>query len=753
MKNIFRLLSLVLPLVVATSCQEKPEPLPEPVIGFSGEAVEGTTATITVTVENSDKLFYLQTRTDEMDTAVEEYTHERVMAEGKSLTFASKESFSSPQSVQLVLENLTYDFTNVLLVAASNADGAVVEHYLFNIIEEIPKENMPSLGEIAIISLEATKVTFGVPACNVDAVRYAVVPKDIYEANLNGNGLFKATDEYGYTVVEVERTIASVLHSFEVANLTPETNYVVAIIADNADIEMEPVDAATHAEFTTPSAGPAVTMSDIEVLDIVGHSAEFSVTTRYMDNFGFVVVPTAEYEEMTVDYVINNSLEYYWADGNLSWEQDFTFPFNADTKAETDYTVVAVATNAHSSVMKTATFTTPKEEMTVEMLSLSPTSASVVSSGSDHYLTMRTALYELCVHLVSDEFGGRYEPGATTHTFVTEGSYFKELNIDDSWTVYEEMDPTFGNIDLYENVITGKWEIYGSFFFLPSLTVQIEIPNGIAVDGAERTTPAEFNLNIKTASAERDGSNGSLWNLTLAEDESNTITFKIKLDSSKYEFIPSGEYLYDGQGSPCLDGGSMILNNVATTIGKQSVGLSKVTVRYNSTTGESYFDAVAYVKAGTAVAKITNAGPFKLYEEEEQGLEVVKESRNLMIWATWQSSLKAWELNFSGDKFYGYLYLTTGGDDSEYLPEGRYVFSQTAPADGSLWMDCSRSYVARLRTSEELKIKCGESDSYLDVTTTLENGQYMHTIKGVLRTENGFFKIDFDYGVERGSIY
>jgi hypothetical protein len=68
-------------------------------------------------------------------------------------------------------------------------------------------------------------------------------------------------------------------------------------------------------------------------------------------------------------------------------------------------------------------------------------------------------------------------------------------------------------------------------------------------------------------------------------------------------------------------------------------------------------------------------------------------------------------------------------------------------------MDCSRSYVARLRTSDELKIKSGESDSYLDVTTTLVDGQYMHTIKGVIRTENGFYQINFDYGVERGTIY
>jgi hypothetical protein len=753
MKNIFKLLCLVLPLVVATSCQETPEPLPEPVVAISSEyVIDGTSAIVSLTVANADKALYVVKDTKEI-ASPEEYTPERVLSEGVAVNFSTKESYSSPQSAKITLENLTKGHEYYLFVAAANADLSVVEQMSLSV--EFAKDEMPMVGNIEVITLEPTTATFGTTLRNVDKVRYAVVPKDVYDANCDGNGIYMGTDEYGYTVVEVERSLASVPFSFEATDLTPSTNYVVIVIADNADVEMEPVDAAASAEFATPSAGPMVEMTDISIDDMVGHSVEFSVTTRYMDNFGFVVVPTAEYEELSVEYVLANSFDYYWDEGNLSWDQDFTFPFHADTEDETDYTVVAVAVNEHSSVMKVATFTTPKEEMTVEMLSISPTSASLTSSGSDHYLTMRTALYELCVHLVSDSFGGRYEPTSSTHNFVAEGSYFKELNLDDTWTVYDDLDTTLGNIDLYENVITGKWEIYGSFFFKPVLTLQIEIPSGIAISGAERAEPVEFNFNVTKAEAVQDATKKAVWHLTLEQDDDNTITFDIKLDSSKYEFIPSGEYLYDGQGAPCLDGCSrMIVNNVSTSLANKRIGVSKVVVEYNEATGETYASAEVYVASGTAVVNIDKCGPFKLYEEVVQGLEVVSESRNLMIWATWQSSLKSWELNFSGDTFYGYLYFTTGANNSAYLPEGRYVFSKSAPAGGGLWLDCSRSYVAKLRTSDQRMIDVNAENAYFDVTTRVDQfGNYIHTISGVIHTEDGFYRINFDYGEDRGTIY
>lgn len=748
MKIFSKLIALMALIGVAVACEESPEEVVQPETNVSVELGEVglTDVEFTVTLKNVDRAFYF------VAGHMQNPTEEEILAKGKAVEFDAEASFSDEQKVTIKVEELNMKSSYRVYVVATNKDWSSMAHtYIF-------KTDGPRIGKIATTEILTESAKFDFVAYNVHSLSYGVMPLAYFEENGGELGEFFFRTGFEFTPIDLGENTSFEENgqrvSLEVTGLTAATEYQIIVLGDNRECDMVPVDASESLIFTTPEPeGPKVEMSDIEFVDIVGHSVEFSVTTRYMNDFGFVVIPTAEYSEVTVEYVLDNTFEYYWDEGNLSWEQDFTFPFHSDTEDETDYTVVAVAVNDTSSVMKTATFTTPKEEMTVELLSLSFTSGSVVSNGSDHYLTMRTALYELCVHLVSESFGGRYEPTSTTHYFVAEGSYFKELNLDDTWTVYEELDTTFGNIDLYENVVSNKWEIYGSFVFLPSLTLQIEIPSGITLDGVERTSPAEFNLDIKTASAVRDSSNGSLWDLTLAQDGDNTITFKIKLDSSKYEFIPSGEYLYDGQGAPCLDGGSMILNNVSTTIGKQSVGLSKVIVKHNESTGESYFSAIAYTKSGTAVAKINNAGPFKLYELAEQGIEVVDESRNLMIWATWQSSLKAWELNFSGDNFYGYLYLTTGGNNSEYLPEGRYVFSQSAPADGSFWMDCSRSYVARLRTSDELKIKSGESDSYLDVTTTLVDGQYMHAIKGVIRTENGLYQINFDYGVERGSIY
>lgn len=623
--------------------------------------------------------------------------------------------------------------------------------------EPIPEA---ALSDITAVEVTATTVSLEVSVCNADVVSWCIVSEATFNEYAGEWDQLMAAYEDIHSQ-DVERSESDLKITYGAENLTPETKYVTFVWADNKDVEIVPVDVLKSLEFTTLAAeepepepaGPVVEMSDIQIVDLIGNSVDFAVTTRYMNDFGFVLFTAEEYSEPTVEYVLANSLQYAWDDGNSSWEEEFAFAFTSDTKDETDYVVVAVAVNDTSSVMKTLAFTTPKEELVVNQVSFNPTSLKVVSQGNDHYLTLSTSLKELRIHLVSEGFGGRYEPTSPTHYFVAEGSYWKEMNNDGEWVENNELDDTFGNIDLYENVITGKWEVYASFFFLPSTSIQIEIPSGTTLTGAERDEPVEFNLNIKNAKAEKDASKGSVWHLTLEQDADNTLTFDLKLDSSKYEYIPSGEYLYDGQGAPCLDGCSMIVNNVSTSLGKQSVGLSKVVVNYNEATKETYVSAVAYVKSGTAVVKINNAGPFNLYEEKEQGLEECTESRNLMIWSLWDGSTSAWELNFSGDAFYGFLYFVTGTDSSAYLPEGRYVFAKSAPADGSLWIDCNRSYVTKLRTTEKMTLDCTAQDAYLDVTTTNENGQYIHTIKGVLRTENGFYKINFDYGADRGSIY
>ncbi len=759
MKKIAKLLLALLP-IVAVSCNDEPEPekLPEPVVTISAIEVSGTTASATLTIENGEKACYILA--DEKDvTNINLYSAGKVLSDGQQISFSAEESFEEAQSVTLTFDKLTIGHNYYLFVAAANNEWSTLQHRDFYV--RPTDEDMPNVDEVKVTELAATSATLETTVRNVDAVYYIVVPVATWEEFGGEFGEFYATSGLDATKVEVERSSDPTTITFAADNLTPETDYIAVVHADNTDIDMVPSDAIGSVRFTTPSDSPAAVMSDIEIVSMVGHSVEFSVTARYIDSFGFVVVPTAEWTEMSADEIIAASLTYAWDDGNLSWEQDFTFPFSADTNAETEYIVVAAAKNATSEVVKSIIFTTPREEMTVEKLSFKPTRLVLRSSGSDHYLTLSTAIYELCVHLVSDTFGGRYDNNDDdpSHNFVAEGTYFRELNFDDSWTSYGDIDLSIGNIDLYENVVTGKWETYGSFCFaMPNgdnswLTIEIEIPSGTTIEGAERTEPAVFNFAITKAEAVQDETNKAIWNLTLEQDADNSLTFRIKLDSSKYEYIPSGSYVNDGQGTPCLDGCSMIVNNVSTSLGAMKYGLSRVNVDYNASTGETYVSAEAYVKSGTAVVKIAKCGPFKLYEKVEQGLAEFTESRNLMIWASWMAEATTWALDWAGDNFYGYLYFVTGKNSANYLPEGRYYLRTSAPADGSMWVDCTKSFVAKLRTSDEMKIKTDAEDAYIDVTVVEQDGTYLNTIKGTLYTTNGFYKINFDYGTERGPIY
>lgn len=749
MKIFSKLIALMALVGVAVACEESPEEVVQPETNVSVvlDEVGLTDVEFTVTLKNVDRAFYF------VANHIQNPTEEEILAKGKAIEFDAEASFSDEQKVTVKVEELNMLSSYRVCVVATNKDWSSMAH------TDIFKTDGPRIGKIATTDIQSESAKFDFVAYNVHSLSYGVMPLAYFEENGGELGEFFFRTGFEFTPIDLGENTSFEENgqrvSLEVTGLTAATEYQIIVLGDNRECDMDPVDASENLIFTTPEPeGPVVEMSDIEVTDVVGHSVEFSVTTRYMDDFGFVVIPTAEYSEVTEEYVLTNSFEYVWDDGNLSWDEPFTFPFHADTQDETDYTVVAVAVNATSSVMKVATFTTPKEELVVETVSFKPTSLNVTSDdGINHFLTMSNAMQELCVHLVSEGFGGRYEPSSLTNNFVAEGSYWREMGNDGNWSEQTELDVTFGNIDLYENVITGKWEVYGSFFFLPSTSIQIEIPSGIAISGAERAEPAVFNLNITQATASQHATSKAIWYLTLAQDADNTLTFEIKLDSSKYEYIPSGTYYNDGLGTPCLNSCSMIVNNVSTSLAKTKIGISELVVDYDEASGQSRFSAKAYVASGTAVVTIDNCGPFSLYEEVEQELETITESRNLMIWSTWQSGSKSWELNFSGDAFYGYLYFTTGANNEAYLPEGRYVFANNAPADGGYWVDCSRSYVARLRTADELAIDTTAEDAYIDVTTREENGVYIHTIKGVIRTTNGYYKIMFDYGEERGSIY
>lgn len=525
----------------------------------------------------------------------------------------------------------------------------------------------------------------------------------------------------------------------------------------------------------TPTEG-AVTMTDIEITDVLDIAAYFTVTVTNMDEFGFVVIKAEEYnaEEVTADYVIENSGNFMYEDyarGNYSWEEPMPIPFEEDLEDETDYIVVAAAKNSTSEVMKSAEFTTPKTELVVEKMRFNPTSISVTSAAPDYYLTMSTALYEMKIHLVGgDTFGGRYDncDEDTVQGFVAEGSSFKALDLDNNWVEYGELDPTIGNIDFYENVVTGKWETFGSFCFaVPGeenswLTLEIEIPDGKDIGGITRTEPYEFIYPITdrngeiiplSAEAEKSADNANVWNLTVANDKDNTFTFAIDLGEDK-AYIPSGSYTVGNN----LTIGSMIVNNVATAAAESSTYESKVVINYDEATEETFISVDVMVKAGTAVAKINNAGPFKLYEEVTEEAEVYTEGEmvnSMAVWATWDEIGKCWWLECFGLKFNMNLYFMTGTDAAEHLPAGRYYLRSTDPGDGSLWIDATKSYAQVIRTTDQLPFVCDTEDAYIDVTAewNTEAEYWSHTMVGTLKTTNGAYIINLNFVKENASIY
>lgn len=525
----------------------------------------------------------------------------------------------------------------------------------------------------------------------------------------------------------------------------------------------------------TPAEG-AVTMTDIEILDILDIAAYFTVTVTNMDDFGFVVIKADEYksEEVTADYVIENSGEFMYEDyarGNYSWEEPMPIPFEEDLTPETDYVVVTAAKNSTSEVLKSATFTTLKQEMIVEKQKFNPTTISVVSAAPDYYLTMSTALYEMNIHLVGDDtFGGRYDncDDDNIRGFVAEGSSFKALDLDDNWVEYGELDTTIGNVDFYENVVTGKWEIFGSFCFaVPDeenswLTLDIEISTGKDINGITRTEPYEFlypltdnngNIIPITAEAEKSVDNANVWNLTVANDKDNTFTFAIDLGEDK-AYIPSGTYTI-GDNTTIS---SMIVNNVSTGVAESSVYESKVVINYDEATEESHISIDVMVKAGTAIAKINNAGPFKLYEEVVAEAEVYTEGElvnSMAVWATWDEIDSCWWLECFGLKFNINLYFMTGTDAAEHLPAGRYYLRSTAPTDGSFWIDATKSYAQVIRTTDQFPFVCDTEDAYIDVTAewNAEDEYWSHTMIGSLKTTNGAYIINLNFVKENASIY
>ena len=512
-----------------------------------------------------------------------------------------------------------------------------------------------------------------------------------------------------------------------------------------------------------PADPNAVTMTDIRIDGILDIAIDFSVTVRNMDDYGYVLIPSSEYTEVDVDYVIANSLTRPYDIENTSWEEDLVIALSADTAPETEYVIVIAAKNSTSSVMKTTTATSLKQELVVEKISFNPTRLKVEHEGTtDHFLTLSSALYELRVHLVSEGFGGRYDncDDNLEVGFVAEGTHFKELIDVDTWKTYGEIDVNIGNIDLYENLVTGKWEVFGTFCFAQVgtedswLTIEIEIPSGKPIEGTERENPYEFNFNLTNAVAEKDATNPNLWILTLTQDKDNLLTYTIDLGED-LEVIPSATYTNASSAAPKLASCSMIVNNVNTSLAASSTGVSSLTIEYNAETEESVISTYTLVQSGYSAVRIENAGPYKLYEEPEIVLTTYEEGYGMAIWTTWMDT--NWELDCSGQHFRIMLYFSAGADGSKHLSAGRYILAESAPADGGLWIDTTASYIQQLgvKNAPQLSLATDFEDAYLDVTAEWDNTDeyWKHSIVGTLRSTNGAYLINFNYPIDGGNIY
>lgn len=519
----------------------------------------------------------------------------------------------------------------------------------------------------------------------------------------------------------------------------------------------------------TPADPNAVVMSDIEIDDILDIAVYFLVTVRNMDSFGYIAVPKADYKEseITVDYVINNSLQYVLDDGNYSWESEMPIAVVFDTTPSTEYVIVAAAKNSTSSVIKTKTITTDKQGMIVNKLSFKPTKYAVTHDGNDHYLTMSSALYELRIHLVSEGFGGYYinateqaEDDDTISSnkkddgdFVAEGSYFKAIGDN---VIYDKLDTGVGNVDLHYRAVTGLWEIYGTFIFMDEaagndawLSIEFEAPEGKKIEGAESSEPHLFNIDITTAAATKSAEDANVWTLSLKQDKFNTFDFVLNIGGD-YDYIPSGTYTTE------ITSYEICLDNVL--VGLNTDYTNKIVIDYNAETEQSTISFDLMVKAGTAVAKAENAGPFYLHKEVVTQTETYDEGLNngMAVWSSWDES-GFWNLYCLGRYFNMDLYFMSGTDAAEHLTAGRYFLRSTAPADGSLWVDCSKSWVLRLDTdnASPLSLVCDSEDAYIDVTAEwdAEDEFWRHDIVGTLKTANGAYIINLNYPKTNGTIY
>lgn len=619
--------------------------------------------------------------------------------------------------------------------------------------EEVVKDVELSTPEL--IEAGLTSADFKVSVACADEAAYKVVAGDATltaEEVLEGGVALTFDAKASYTEAQ-EVALA-------VAELEENTSYTLWVAAANAkSSKATSLAFSTLADEENPEpepepAGPEVELSAITLLDVQGTTAEFTVTVRNMNNFYYYVAASTEGELTAAD--VKEKGTWAWIEDNTSWDADFDVPFNASGLVpDREYVVYAVAANDTSEKMSYLAFSTIVETDIVKTITFNPTEASVSYKDGDktnHYLTFSNSSYSMTVHLKNDTLAGWYESANGDNAiFLAEGSSFTDLS---SGKVYEPLDETFGKIDIYENTITGNHEIYANVLYMPNISIELTYYG--VVEGATRKDPYEESINVLWAEAYRSESDDKVWNLTLRQDKNNTVTLALHTVRA-LDYIPSGTYevLASGESSGSkhiiADQSTMCVNNVRTALGERSVGVSSLTVEYDATTKQTWVEATLYVESGTTVVKIAKVGPFELYAVDEPEQEVTTEKNNLMIWATWYGEGQYWELDWSGDNYYGILNFVTGENSRSHLPAGRYYLSTTAPADGSYWVDCNTSYICKMRSSEQMKI-VAEEGSYFDVTAEQGDG-WEHNITGVIKTTNGLHVVNFNYTTARGSIY
>lgn len=641
-----------------------------------------------------------------------------------------------------IMKNLLKIFTLVALLCAASCNKNDEEPKTPNEPSQPEEPATPEvvIRDIAVEEVTHNSATITFSAQYADELAYIITPTAEFEAPNIADTFEKGTKLFQNKELWAELTPITFCHE----GLDAEVDYTVVIAAANKIYS-----AVIEASFTTladnneePKPEPlSVELSNLSVLDIQSTTAEFSVTVKNMNDLYYYLAPVAESSELTADEMLAQGDFVLYFDDNTSWEAEQVIPFNATALSPaTEYMLQVMGFNDDSNALLTTTFTTTDAEPIIENVDFNATSASIRYDNPEDkrngYLTFFSEGYELTVHLQSEELEGFYTPTSATHSYTAKGSLFKKHNDDGRVITYDHLDATFGSIDLYENLVTGNWEVYASLFFLDTISIELDYIG--VIEGAERDEAKRYVLSLTEVTATPQGTQ---WGVRLWQDKNNTLELTVELGES-LDHIPSGSYT-TADGSLIAASSSMIVDNVRSTLAPSNIAVSSLTVEYDATTGESYLSTEIYTSSGTAVAVVERCGPYKLYEAKEVVAETITE-HDPLIWVT-RDSGDRWIVEWSGNNStYGSLALVTGDASLDYIPAGRYYLRSTAPAEGG-WIDCTDGNTRMLISRKSYTPLADNDACYLDITTRMNEGIDQNTIKGSVRTADGSYEVAIDF--------